>query len=155
MLMLIFLFTQSEIEIDDEVHIPCPTKILLTISDDILEKSFHFSFKSTDHNFLSVTPPGDHCSVKTTLWNLLANAIHGMLLHEYKISYVKEKELCRFIYDLDDLTPTKHFMAPPRPNTTQSEGKHKCTSKRRMPLMAEMALSDGEVEEVTLVRSYQ
>lgn len=126
---------------------------MLTISDDILENAFHFSFKFADHNFLSIIPPGDHCSVKTTLQNLLANAVHAMLLHEYKVGYVKEKELCRFIYDLDDITPTKHFTAPPRPNAARSEGKHKCTPKRRIPLTVEMALSDGEVEEVTLVRS--
>jgi hypothetical protein len=148
---LAFLFKQSEIEIDNETHIPRAAKLMSAINDDILENAFHFSFKSADHNFLSIVPPGDRCSIKTTLRNLIANASHSMLKHEYMVDHVKEKDVRKFIYDLDSMTPTKYFTAPARPDITRSGGKHRHTSKRRLPLTIEMALSDGEVEEITLV----
>jgi hypothetical protein len=121
------------------------------INDDILENAFHFSLKVADPNFLSIVPPGDRCSVKTTLRNLIANAAHCMLKHEYMVDHVKEKDVRKFIYDLDSMTPTKYFTAPARPDITRPGSKHRYTSKRRLPLTIEMALSDGEVEEVTLV----
>lgn len=74
-----------------------------------------------------------------------------MLKHEYMVDHVKEKDVQKFIYDLDSMIPMKYFTAPARPNITRSGGKCRHMLKWKLPLTIEMVLSDGEVEEITLV----
>ena len=143
-----------EIEDNGQVDIPNAREIKMAIGSDIVDRAFKSSLKHADTAFLNSTPRNGSCTVKTMLQNVLAHAVHAALLHKYNMKFVKEKELCEFIYSLDKLTPSNRFTAPPRKSSPRSERKRKRDRCERgphsSPLKIELVLSDGEVEEVSI-----
>ena len=144
-----------EIEDNGQVDIPNAREIKMTIRSNIVDKAFKSSLQHVDAAFLNSTPRNSSCTVKTMLQNILAHAIHVALLHKYNMKFVKEKELHKFIYSLDKLTPSNQFTVPPKKTSPRSEWKqkrdHGCEhGHHSSPLKIELVLSDGEVEEVSI-----
>jgi hypothetical protein len=147
-------FYLREIEGDGQVNVPNVRDIRIALGSNIIERAFKSSLKYADPSFLNSTPSNGFCTIKTMLQNVLAHAVHAMLLHEYNVKFIKEKELREFIYSLDEITPSSQFTATPRKSSPRLERKqkrkHGCELNHNPPHKIELVLSDGEVEEVTI-----
>ena len=83
-----------------------------------VEEAFHKSMAVVKPEFFEERPPKSKCRIRTTLQNVVANAVVIMVKHNEGIEYLTEKAALQQIYRLDALTPAPHFVGVHRQDTS-------------------------------------
>lgn len=125
----LFLYTRLN---SVEADLPSESEILPLLSDKNVDRCFHRTLAVIDPEFLKETPPGSKTgTVLQTLKNVIAIAVSLHL--EVKYRQLRDKELVKYVYELDKLTDGGQWVPPLNPFIGPAGGRHTKQSNVAVP----------------------
>jgi hypothetical protein len=105
-----------------EVGVPDERRILSLLSDRNVDPCFRRTLAVIDPEFLEKTPAGSKTgTVRQTLKNIIAISVSLHL--EVKYRKLRDKELMKYVYELDQLTDSSQWVPPLNPFVGPSGGR--------------------------------